>query len=309
MFLASGVSGQYFQGQFYTNGLSIISAPQPGSTEHAGSTLSIAISLSGQGNLTALDPGASSSFGAGYDHLALFLVSASQNLNLSVSDGLLGQESGSNVKHVNYQVPSCLPSGSYNLTLYEQSRFSDEAIFAITQLPLNIENNQPSGACSGSEQLYAQPQPTSPLSASPWLQGIHSVQHVAEGLVAVFASTNPNLNIANAPPPSSPDPSLPAPTPEPTSVNPSQTASTSPSATDSEYTTSVTVTTTQVTTFSASESDQMITKTVTVTTVMATITHDPGDSNGVLFPISASSSIGPSFSIFGFALSVVLLLL
>jgi len=258
-----------------------------------------------------------------------------------LSNDLLDQEQGSNVKHVNYQLPDCLQPGTYNLTLYEASRFLHQPIFAITQIPVNIENNNPGGSCSGSLQLFPQPQPTSPLSGSPWLLGLDVVFHVLEGAVAVLASVDPFINnerassppaIESQSPPggSGASPAASVPPADPTSTagsdtnsepsndsnpsesqtlpvnGPSSTTGTSPpaSTTSSEITTSVTLITTEVSTFSLSGSDRLLTKTVTVTTVLATVTNTYSDGNGILFPASGDSTLRPS--LYGPIITIIL---
>lgn len=52
-----------------------------------------------------------------YNSLELYLVSAQMNINLTVSNGpgLLTQEPGSTVKHLNWPIPPCVPAGDYNV--------------------------------------------------------------------------------------------------------------------------------------------------------------------------------------------------
>jgi hypothetical protein len=49
----------------------------------------------------------------------MYLVSYQTKLNLTVSEGtgLLQQEQGSTVKHLNYNISSCVPAGDYNVLL------------------------------------------------------------------------------------------------------------------------------------------------------------------------------------------------
>lgn len=72
--------------------------------------------LSGDGKIpqSAFIPGSGQA--TSYNSLELYLVSATENLNLTVSNGtgLLTQEPGSTVKHLNWPIPTCVPSGSYN---------------------------------------------------------------------------------------------------------------------------------------------------------------------------------------------------
>ena len=52
-----------------------------------------------------------------FDSLEVYLVSYATSFNLTVSSGtgLLTQESGSTVKHINWLIESCIPSGNYNV--------------------------------------------------------------------------------------------------------------------------------------------------------------------------------------------------
>ncbi|KAF9015304.1 hypothetical protein BDQ17DRAFT_1340823 [Cyathus striatus] len=159
-------------GQTFTNGLSIINSPSPNTPFHAGSNIPISIEVSGNGKLplSATTPG--SELDSGYDSLEIYLVSATVNINVTVSEGpgLLTGETGS-VRHLNWPLPSCVPAGQYNLTFYEASQFERETLFAITPILVTIENASSSEKCTnGTNQLESQPQPSSPLPSSPFLQ-------------------------------------------------------------------------------------------------------------------------------------------
>jgi hypothetical protein len=165
------LSQSVVNGQIYTNGLSIVDAPQPNTPFHAGANMPIAIDISGNGRLdmAASIPGSDRS--TRFDLLEIFLVSAQTQLNLTIAEGptLLTNESGSTVKHVDYQISTCVPAGSYNLTFYETSHINNTAHYTITYLPVTIDNVHPSSdKCSGN-QLATQPQPASNLTHSPWL--------------------------------------------------------------------------------------------------------------------------------------------
>lgn len=74
--------------------------------------------ISGDGKLdqSAAIPGSDKS--TRFDSLEIYLVSYQTKLNLTVSSGpsLLAQEQGSTVKHFNYNVLTCIPAGSYNVS-------------------------------------------------------------------------------------------------------------------------------------------------------------------------------------------------
>jgi hypothetical protein len=160
-------------GQTFTSGLSIINSPSPNTPFHAGSNIPISIEVSGNGKLplSATTPG--SGLDTGYESLEIYLVSAAVDINVTVSEGpsLLTGETGT-VRHLNWPLPSCVPAGQYNLTFYEVSHFERQPLFAITPIPVTIENTNFSEKCTnGTNQLEPQPQSSSPLQSSPFLQG------------------------------------------------------------------------------------------------------------------------------------------
>ncbi|KAH8100623.1 hypothetical protein BXZ70DRAFT_938076 [Cristinia sonorae] len=171
--LLTAVSAQVVQnGQVFTNGLAIVDAPQPNTIVHAGSNINLAVEVSGNGKLslpTSLPSAASpNTFAA----LEFYLVSSQTTLNLTVVSGtdMLLQEPGSTVKHLDWSLPKCIPSGSYNLTAYETSVIGGIPRFSITSIPLQVENPSPSGDCTSlSNILQTQPQPANQLNQSPWL--------------------------------------------------------------------------------------------------------------------------------------------
>ncbi|KAJ7932603.1 hypothetical protein B0H13DRAFT_788176 [Mycena leptocephala] len=186
------VAGQTLvNGQTFTNGLAIIDAPAPQNPGHAGSSISIAIDVSGDGKL----PSAASLPGSGLSNsfqlLEIYLVSAETNLNMTVSagPGLLTNESGSTVKHLNWPIPPCIPAGNYNLTFYETSFFNSLGIFAITPIPIPILNPSPSGSpCPNLNPLQGQPQSSNPLRQSPFLYPTASAQATATSASAPASS-------------------------------------------------------------------------------------------------------------------------
>nr|GAT47864.1 predicted protein [Mycena chlorophos] len=168
-FVAASSAPQAINGQIFTDGLAIIDAPAPNSTEHAGATLPIAIDVSGNGQMPLAASVPASGRATGFNSLEIYLVSSQTNLNLTVSSNssLLDGEPTSTVKHLNYGIPQCVPAGNYNLTFYEASTLNSQFIFAITGIPMTIENSSPSGTCSGNP-LLPQPQPDVPLNQSPF---------------------------------------------------------------------------------------------------------------------------------------------
>lgn len=73
--------------------------------------------LSGDGKVpqSAFIPGSGAS--TGYDLLEIYLVSSQLGVNYTVSNAtdFLEQEPGSTVKHLNWPIPNCVSSGSYNV--------------------------------------------------------------------------------------------------------------------------------------------------------------------------------------------------
>ncbi|KAI0082676.1 hypothetical protein K474DRAFT_1670875 [Panus rudis PR-1116 ss-1] len=160
-------------GQVFTKGLAIVDSPAPNSQLHAGSNIAIAIDVSGNGQLknwqTASVPGSNEA--TRFDSLEIYLSSYPNSLNLTVSQGpgLLANESGSTVKHLNYPVSTCVPSGQYNLSFYEVSHINNEEFFSITNLPVEIQNTQVSGGCDQTNGLASFPEPDNAPQQNPFL--------------------------------------------------------------------------------------------------------------------------------------------
>ncbi|KAJ7042447.1 hypothetical protein C8F04DRAFT_1075946 [Mycena alexandri] len=160
-------------GQTFTNGLAVIDSPSPNNPGHAGSSLSIAIDVSGDGQLSAAASQPNSGLPTSYESLEIYLVSAQTNINMTVSSGpaLLTSQSGSTVKHLNWPIPACIPAGNYNLTFYESSQYQGQGVFAITSIPIPVSNSNPSAPCSALNAVQPQPQVANPLIASPFMPG------------------------------------------------------------------------------------------------------------------------------------------
>jgi hypothetical protein len=129
---ASRVAAQLVGGQFFTSGLVILNSPQPGSTiqgelpihrplarcplmrhSKVGQKLSLSLDVSGDG----LIPTPNAAVATTLLNLDIFLVSGTASVNFSLSQGagLLSQEPGSTVKHLDVDLPDCLPAASYNV--------------------------------------------------------------------------------------------------------------------------------------------------------------------------------------------------
>ncbi|EIW86582.1 hypothetical protein CONPUDRAFT_161305 [Coniophora puteana RWD-64-598 SS2] len=157
-------------GQYFTRGLAIVDCPAPNSQYHAGSTLPIAVDVSGDGALPIAAQGPGSNLPTRFQELQIYLVSYDTNLNMTITNGtsLLTQEVGSPVKHLNWTIPSTLPSGNYNLTFYENSVISDEPFYSITPLLISITGGS-SDSCPSQNPVLPAPQPSSPPATCPWL--------------------------------------------------------------------------------------------------------------------------------------------
>ncbi|KIJ68296.1 hypothetical protein HYDPIDRAFT_81499 [Hydnomerulius pinastri MD-312] len=158
-------------GQVFTDGLAIVDSPAPNTPVQSGSTLAIAIDVSGDGQLSQAAQVPGSSLPTRFEDLQIFLISYDTNINITVSTGtgLLTQESGSTVKHLSWTVPQCTPSGQYNLTLYENSVINNQPYFSITPIPMSVSGTS-SGQCIDVNQLLPYPQASSPPSQNPFLQ-------------------------------------------------------------------------------------------------------------------------------------------
>ncbi|KAF9452629.1 hypothetical protein P691DRAFT_772085 [Macrolepiota fuliginosa MF-IS2] len=201
--LATCAAQTLINGQTYTNGLAIINAPFPGSEQHVGSTIAISIELSGNGKLpfAAFTPG--SGLASSYELLEIYLASSATGLNLTISSGtgLLTGEVGT-VRHHDTVLPSCIPTGQYNLTFYETSVINSIPCFTITPIPISISNNAGSSStCSeGTNQLQTQPQPSSDYGQSPFnpnLQVVVSTGRLVSG--AAGTQTRPSESNTRTP--------------------------------------------------------------------------------------------------------------
>jgi len=136
----------------------------------------IAIDISGDGKLPSAASLPGSGLSTNFELLEIYLVSAETKINMTVSagPGLLTNESGSTVKHLNWPIPTCIPAGNYNLTFYESSFVNGTGIFTITPIPIPVSNTNPSGQCTNLNTLQAQPQSSSPLVHSPFLDSTAS---------------------------------------------------------------------------------------------------------------------------------------
>ncbi|KAI0094723.1 hypothetical protein BDY19DRAFT_38682 [Irpex rosettiformis] len=151
--------------QVLTRGFAVFDSPAANSEMHAGSSYTLAVDVSSDGKLS--QPPSSN---IGIDSLNISLVSSQTSINLTVvtSPAFLSQEPGSTVKHFNSPIPKCVPPGNYNLTMYELSHIGTSQYFAITAVPINVQNSEQQGQCTGLNELLDQPQPDYPPPPNPF---------------------------------------------------------------------------------------------------------------------------------------------
>ncbi|EJD35388.1 hypothetical protein AURDEDRAFT_130656 [Auricularia subglabra TFB-10046 SS5] len=184
---------QLINGQQFTQGLSIIDAPAPNSQHNSGGNMPIAIDVSGNGNLDAAG-------NSRFVSLDIYFVSADVSVNVTVSydAGLLDSEPGSTVKHLDFNVPECLPAGNYNLTFYESSVFQGANFYTITSVPIKLASKAASGANASftcitppPTQPEAQPQAQSPIAFFPFTPDKTYTSQVPEQTAPVPAPPSP----------------------------------------------------------------------------------------------------------------------
>jgi len=213
--------------------------------------------------------------------LNVFLTSTEQKINFTVATGpgLLTQEPGSTVKHLNWPIPACISPGQYELTLCESSRINGTSHFSITALPLEIENDKPIGQpCTYGLNDYQQDdRPSSPPPTNP--------------------SVSVNLPLPNSslgyPTPGHPAGASPKPVPTPQSKPPQPTFSNKPPETGTSVLGSG-----QGIRFTTTITDGKPTIQTSSSTTFTMITTDPSDGsrgagNSGFFPINRGKSIHP----------------
>ncbi|KAK7047197.1 hypothetical protein VNI00_006863, partial [Paramarasmius palmivorus] len=142
---------------------------------HAGSNIPISIDVSGNGKLSEdsfTNPSSGSS--THYIMLEIYLVSSETNVNMTVSSGpgIFTQENGT-VRHINWDIPTCIQAGNHNLTFYESSVIDGQSYFIITPITIPIDNTSPSNVpCTeGTHEYLGQPQASSPPPQPPFGEG------------------------------------------------------------------------------------------------------------------------------------------
>lgn len=167
-------------GRIFTPGLAIVDSPQP-NTPMGGDFLHVALDISGDGALpfpVDSKPDAATRF----HNITLFLTSNTLGRNFTISNGttnmpplynILNQETGSTVKHVNFEWPLCLSGdgkdakgtlrGAYNVSIHESYRLNGSDFYTIFNLPISITNKI--DQFPGAQQLLTDPRP-GPLSVN-----------------------------------------------------------------------------------------------------------------------------------------------
>ncbi|KAL4255536.1 hypothetical protein AB1N83_013412 [Pleurotus pulmonarius] len=133
-------------GQVPTNGLSIVNSPQPDTPVHNSISLSVQLPVdTSQSDV---------------DSLAVYLISASSGLNLTVSPDLV-KFGSDRVKNFPYSIPSCATPGAYDLTFLETSHEGDQRFFHTTSIPVQVDGTE------GSDALCVTNTPQEPQSEIP----------------------------------------------------------------------------------------------------------------------------------------------
>lgn len=282
--LAQPVAGtaQLVNGQDFTFGLSIIDAPFPDSPYTAGSQLPIAIEVSGDGRIPLDGTWPGSDQPTRFDLLEIFLVSAETGMNYTVSTGpgLLQYESGS-VRHLTWEIPTCVSAGDYNLTFYESSHLNDTAYFIVT--PIGVTINEADKAsdvddahCNNiTNDLQPQPQDDSPLPQIPFLPDD-----------PMPFETKPVESSRTQP------------TPTIYTITIQETGVTLTFPTVTETPMPVTVAVVQETTITTTENGQPVTTTVTTMYTTTGMAGDGGDLDG-FFPINNARIGAPAWTAWG----------
>jgi hypothetical protein len=167
-------------GRIFTPGLAIIASPQP-YTPMGGDFLHIALDISGDGKLP-FPPESNPSASTQLHNITLFLTSTALDKNFTISNltndtppfaNILRQESGSTVKHVNFEWPRCLAGdgkdtkgtarGAYNISIHQSFRLNGSDFYTIFNLPIQVTNSI--DEFPGANQLLTDPKP-GPLSAN-----------------------------------------------------------------------------------------------------------------------------------------------
>ncbi|KAF9696690.1 hypothetical protein EKO04_005377 [Ascochyta lentis] len=167
-------------GRIFTPGLAIVASPQP-NTPMGGDFLHIALDISGDGALP-FPPSSNPSASTRFHNITVFLTSTTLDKNLTISNGtsstppfsnILEQETGSTVKHVNFEWPLCLVGdgkdakgsarGAYHISIHQSFRLNGSNFYSIFNLPIEITNSIEE--FPGAQQLLTNPRP-GPLSAN-----------------------------------------------------------------------------------------------------------------------------------------------
>ncbi|KAJ4357009.1 hypothetical protein N0V95_002882 [Ascochyta clinopodiicola] len=146
-----------------------------------GDFLHIALDISGDGALP-FPPSSNPSASTRLHNITLFLTSTILNKNFTISNGTTGtaplanileQETGSTVKHVNFEWPLCLVGdgkdaegtsrGAYNISIHQSFRLNGSDFYTIFNLPIAVTNSI--RQFPGAQQLLTYPKP-GPLSAN-----------------------------------------------------------------------------------------------------------------------------------------------
>lgn len=169
-------------------------------------TLHVAIDVSGNGQLSWPPSTQSSDFPTLFHGITLFLTSATNSKNFTISNGtdpddtssayvgpVLDLEPNSTVKHVNWVWPACLVGdgdgdgdnsdrGAYNISVHQLFRLNETDYYTVFDLPISVSNGIEKSDdrvdCPTLENELLSPaeavKSNDTLPGHPWVDGIDS---------------------------------------------------------------------------------------------------------------------------------------
>ncbi|KAH9814426.1 hypothetical protein DFH28DRAFT_1083005 [Melampsora americana] len=173
---------QLIDSRYYTPALLIINGPQPDQNIAADQNLQFSLEVTGDGKLPPASTEPGNQQATTILSLSVFLINADLNMTVFENLNLLEQERGSSVKHLNFQLPSCTPSGTYQVIMTDiywfVINFSRSHIMRLmsssqccspvskTNLDININNSggDSSKTCQGATPPKDKPQDSRPPS-------------------------------------------------------------------------------------------------------------------------------------------------
>lgn len=194
---------QFIDFQYFTPGLLIINGPQPDQNIDAGHNLQFSLEVTGNGKLPPASTEPGNQQATTILSLSVFLINADLNMTIFQNLNLLEQEKGSSVKHMDFQLPSCTPSGTYQVTYHELDRINSKNFYSIYSTNININNSggDSSKTCQGANPPVGNPQDSKPPS-QPFLgKGNTGLDIKTDSMEAPVAEAVPATQPVGAPAP------------------------------------------------------------------------------------------------------------